>query len=125
MTGLTQAQANCLAALKKLTVDGVPPSYEELQAELGLRNRSNVARLMVALRDRGLITFGHRARSVQVIEDINPAQLNAMGDAALRRAIALAAGILAHREGGYAPGTAAALRRIAARLEASPRTRAA
>lgn len=48
-------------------------------------------------------------------------ELNAATDEYLRRLAAHVAGILAAREGGYAPKTAAAYRRIADRLEAKPR----
>ena len=67
--GLTPRQAECLAVIERLTdAAGVPPSYAELAAELGLRNRSNAFQLVQKLIERGhLSALGRRGRSLVVI----------------------------------------------------------
>jgi repressor LexA len=71
MIGLTPVQAKCLDAIKRLTRDGMPPSYEELQRALGLRSKSNVHRLIHALEARGAITLKpESARSIRVLDDL-------------------------------------------------------
>jgi chromosomal replication initiation ATPase DnaA len=52
---------------------------------------------------------------------LQPAALEALDDRRLHELIAVAAGLLAYREGGFAPETAKMLRRIAGSLERRPR----
>jgi SOS-response transcriptional repressor LexA len=60
-------------------VDGVPPSYEELQAELGIGSKSKIHYLLHRMRDRGLVTFEpRRARTVRVLEAIDHIDLAQM-----------------------------------------------
>lgn len=67
---MTPRMRECLDAIRRLTVDGVPPSYEELAAELGIASKSNVTRLIHQLRRDGFVTFNaHRARSVEIVGD--------------------------------------------------------
>lgn len=69
MASLTPQQKLCLDAIKTLTVDGVAPSYAELQAHLGLTSKSNVHRLIEGLVLRRHIRRipGH-ARSLELVE---------------------------------------------------------
>lgn len=70
MIGLTPPQARALDAIKRLTRDGVPPSYRQLGEELGMASQSAVHRLIVRLRDRGFVAFEPRkARSLRITED--------------------------------------------------------
>lgn len=118
MNGLSARQRECLSAIKDLTVDGVSPSYDEIQDRLRLASKSGVHRLLHGLKDRGHIEFepGH-GRSVRVIgAGFSPDELNKMSDEALRNTIALSAGILAYREGGYGKETAEVLRRVADKM---------
>lgn len=66
--GLTPRMAECLAAIRKLTVDGVPPTYAQIGEAIGLRSKSGVNRLLDGMRARGMVDFGHRARSIRIIE---------------------------------------------------------
>jgi repressor LexA len=84
MMGLTPQQAACLRAIKDLSRDGIAPSYEELREHLHLANRSGVARLVTALKDRGAIDFEpNRSRTIRVIE--RPPELARMSLSELRR----------------------------------------
>ena len=116
MTGLTRDQQDCLDAVRSLTVDGVPPSLEELRVHLGLASKSGVQRLLVQLRERGRVTWLEgRARSLAIIEtEVSPAVLNGMSDEVLRITAAIIARILAQRTGGGL--TAEVFHRIADRL---------
>jgi len=67
---MTPRMRQCLDAIRRLTVDGVPPSYSELRDELGMATVSNVHRLIWALKRDGLVTFQPRvARSLQIVAD--------------------------------------------------------
>jgi repressor LexA len=70
MMGLTPRESECLRAIKRLTIDGVPPTYAELGEALGLASKSNVHRLLHALARRGAITLIPDAkRSIRVLDD--------------------------------------------------------
>lgn len=69
MMGLTAAQAECLAAIKRLTVGEVSPSYAELREALGLKSKCGVHRLVHALRDRGYVQINGCARSLTVLTE--------------------------------------------------------
>jgi SOS-response transcriptional repressor LexA len=70
MIGLTPKQTLCLDVIKRLTRDGMPPSFDEIQLALGLASKSNVHRLIHVLAERGAIEIApNRARSMRVIED--------------------------------------------------------
>lgn len=67
MIGSTRLQGRALAAIQRLTVDGVAPSYAELADELNMVV-SSVHRVLHSLRERGLIEMmPNRARTVRVI----------------------------------------------------------
>lgn len=99
MNGLTRAQADCLAAIRRLTVDGVPPGYDELATALGLSSKGDVARLLNQLRDRGAVTWlPHRARSLVILEDqVSEPVIRALSDDAIRRMIDIGYDELAER----------------------------
>jgi len=69
---LTHAQANLLAFIERYQAEnnGVSPSFDEMQQELGLRGRGAVHRLLVKLEERGRIRreFGC-ARAIEIIPD--------------------------------------------------------
>jgi SOS-response transcriptional repressor LexA len=119
--GLTNRQADCLQAIRVLTVDGVPPSLDELAEAMDFESKSSVQRVLVKLRERGKVDWKPRqARSLVIIEDqVSPAVLDGLSDEALRGVIAIASGLLAQREGG--PAAQAVLNRIAQRLPGAPR----
>lgn len=65
--GLTTRQRELLAYLKERETC---PSFEEMQAALGLHSKSGVHRLLQALEERGYIRRQyHRARSIEVVSD--------------------------------------------------------
>lgn len=52
-----------------LAGNGVPPSFDEIAAHLGLKSKSGVNRLVTALQDRRMITYMRsRARSISLTE---------------------------------------------------------
>lgn len=54
--GLTPRMRSCLEFIKHhQRLHGVTPTYEEIMVGLGLRSKSNVARLVYALEDRGAV----------------------------------------------------------------------
>lgn len=122
MTGITYRQRETLDAIKRLTVDGVPPTYQALADELGLVSKGSVHRLVGQLTERGFIERGRHYQSISVVgAEFSPAALDKLDDRDLRSVVAHAAGLLAHREGGSGQETADMLRRIADRLTGAPR----
>lgn len=118
MRGLTADQSRCLASIRRLTKDGVAPSYRELQADLGLSSPSKISRLVQCLVERGAITrVRGAARSIAAVEAPTPADLKRLDSKTLRALAAHIAGILAHRDKN-APEV---FHRIADRLEHKPR----
>lgn len=67
--GLTALQYRCLIFIDEaVTETGVAPSFEDMMANLGMRSKSEVHRLVTALEDRGYIRrIAGRARAIQVI----------------------------------------------------------
>lgn len=83
-TGLTPRMAQCLAVIRDLTVDGVPPSYTQIQIALGLASKSGVHSLLSQLRERGKLDWDHaRPRSIRLVED-DWARLDRLSDTDLR-----------------------------------------
>ncbi len=66
----TREMNQTLAAIRRLTVRGVPPTYNELARELGIASRSGAHRRLMALRLAGLVDWvpGRRG-SLRIIED--------------------------------------------------------
>ena len=67
---LTKKQLDLLDFInKRVTRDGVPPSFDEMKDALDLRSKSGIHRLITALEDRGFIRrLPHRARALEVIK---------------------------------------------------------
>lgn len=75
---LTRKQHQLLLFIhKRLSEDGVSPSFEEMKDALDLASKSGVHRLITALEERGFIRrLAHRARALEVLkmpEDASPA----------------------------------------------------
>lgn len=65
---MTPKMRECLDAIKRLTVDGVPPSYKMLGEALNIPSQNSVHRLVHELKDRGYITLKPGcARSLAVV----------------------------------------------------------
>lgn len=74
----TPQQARVLHAIRKLTVDGVSPSYRELAVELKL-GLGNVHQLVARLKDKGLVSHEpDRRRTIQIIEPVERIDLEGM-----------------------------------------------
>ena len=71
MMSLTQREADLLAFIaERLATDCVAPSFEEMQAHLGLASKSGVHRLLHGLEDRGRIRrLPGRHRAIEVIPE--------------------------------------------------------
>lgn len=120
---MTADQAALLAAIRRLTIAGAPPTYRALKAELGVRSTGTIHRRLWAPRDLGKVTWTDRRGGLVILEDqVSPTVLNAMSDEALRTTLARITGILAHRRGDYP--VAEVLRRTSDALLRSPRTSA-
>lgn len=67
---LTKKQLDLLDFInKRVTRDGVPPSFDEMKDALNLRSKSGIHRLITALEDRGFIRrLPHRARALEIIK---------------------------------------------------------
>ena len=66
---LTKKQLDLLEFIhKRVTRDGVPPSFDEMKEALDLRSKSGIHRLITALEERGYIRrLAHRARAIEVV----------------------------------------------------------
>lgn len=73
MQSLTEQQAKLLAFLKeRIRETGIAPSFEEMKDHLGLKSKSGVHRIMIALQERRRIYRPfNRARNVEIIEDVD------------------------------------------------------
>ena len=67
---LTKKQLDLLEFInKRLTRDGVPPSFDEMKHALNLRSKSGIHRLITALEERGFIRrLPHRARALEIVK---------------------------------------------------------
>ena len=67
---LTKKQRDLLEFIqKRLSKDGVPPSFDEMKEALDLRSKSGIHRLITALEERGFIKrLANRARAIEVIK---------------------------------------------------------
>lgn len=70
---MTSTQALVLKAIRDLTRDGVPPSYDEIAKEVGLASKSGVARAIYRLRSQGLIAQTMSGRRNVLLIASNPA----------------------------------------------------
>jgi len=66
---LTRKQHRLLMLIdSRLKEQGVPPSYDEMKDELGLKSKSGIHRLIIGLEERGFIRrLPHKARALEVI----------------------------------------------------------
>ncbi len=76
---LTKKQLDLLEFIhKRVSRDGVPPSFDEMKEALDLRSKSGIHRLITALEERGYIRrLAHRARAIEVVrlpESLTPAR---------------------------------------------------
>lgn len=67
---LTKKQHELLLFIqRRLQVDGVSPSFEEMKEALRLRSKSGIHRLITALEERGFLRrLPHRARALEVVK---------------------------------------------------------
>lgn len=67
---LTRKQLELLYFInKRLTEEGVPPSFDEMKEALDLRSKSGIHRLITALEERGFIRrLAHRARAIEIVK---------------------------------------------------------
>ena len=67
---LTKKQRDLLLFIhQRLSVDDVPPSFEEMKEALGLKSKSGIHRLITALEERGFIRrLAHRARAIEIVK---------------------------------------------------------
>ena len=66
---LTRKQRDLLTFIhKRVSRDGVPPSFDEMKDALDLRSKSGIHRLITALEERGFIRrLAHRARAIEIV----------------------------------------------------------
>jgi len=66
---LTRKQLDLLEFIhKRISRDGVPPSFDEMKEALDLRSKSGIHRLITALEERGFIRrLAHRARALEIV----------------------------------------------------------
>jgi repressor LexA len=81
---LTRKQHELLQFInRRLSEDGVSPSFEEMKDALNLASKSGVHRLITALEERGFIRRrAHRARALEVLKMPETGQLAGRGAAA-------------------------------------------
>ncbi len=67
---LTRKQQQLLMFINdRLEKDGVSPSFEEMKEALGLKSKSGIHRLIIALEERGFLRrLPHRARALEVMK---------------------------------------------------------
>lgn len=68
---MTRQQKACYDFIAyRLREAGVPPSFQEMNDHLGLRSKSCVHRLLVALEERGkIVRLPNRARSITLADE--------------------------------------------------------
>ena len=78
---MTPRQRDCLQAIREMTVDGIPPTYDQLSERLGVY-KSSVHRLVHGLAERGYISL-HPARkqTIQLTRPVEDIPLDRMTDA--------------------------------------------
>jgi SOS-response transcriptional repressor LexA len=101
MAGPTKNQQAMLDAINDLTARGLPPTFEELRVELGLRGRGQVSWYLEKLKEKGLVEWDRRQqRSIRVLEPVPPpVGYKDMTAGALQSVIQQAAQALASRAG--------------------------
>lgn len=79
MQSLTQQQQKLLEFLTdRIRATGVAPSFEEMAAHMGMKSKSGIHRIMIALQERRRIyrPFG-KARCIEIIEDLDLSSVSA------------------------------------------------
>jgi repressor LexA len=121
MMSLTPMQHRCLDAIRRCQrLAGLSPTYEELAGALGLRSKSGVHRIVMALEERGAIRrIPRRRRAIEVLgagAGIGRVvhDLPSYSADELREVLARAVGLLVEREG--VAETATLLHRLGDRL---------
>lgn len=100
---MTPQQNACLIAIRDLTVDGITPTYEEIQLRIGQASKSGVSRLIDGLVEQGYIrrSASTTYRRLEIIERhggaISDARIASMSNDALECAGKRIADALAHR----------------------------
>ncbi len=86
---LTKKQHELLLFIhKRLSEDGVSPSFDEMKEALGLASKSGVHRLVSALEERGFIRrLAHRARALEVLKMPENAQRTGRAAAATNNVV--------------------------------------
>lgn len=76
--GLTAMQGKCLNFIKSRIEElGVPPSFDDMATELGLRSKSGVHRIVAGLEARGHIRrLPNMARAIEVVPASRAVNLN-------------------------------------------------
>lgn len=66
---LTRKQKELLILIRdRMAGEGVPPSFDEMKAALGLKSKSGIHRLITGLEERGFIKrLPHRARALEIL----------------------------------------------------------
>jgi SOS-response transcriptional repressor LexA len=69
MSALTRVQAEALAFIRAFIKEhGISPTFEEIAAGVGLKSKGWAHGIVVALAERGALTFlPHRGRSIEII----------------------------------------------------------
>jgi repressor LexA len=67
---LTNKQRELLDFInRRVSRDGVPPSFDEMKEALNLRSKSGIHRLITALEERGFIRrLAHKARAIEIVK---------------------------------------------------------
>lgn len=69
MTPPTPQMAETLAAIRRLTVNGPPPSMQTLAEACGCRSRGSFYQRLERMRSRGLITWEpNKAHTLQIVD---------------------------------------------------------
>jgi SOS-response transcriptional repressor LexA len=67
---MTPMQSRVLAAIRRLTVDDVSPSYSEIAFAVGLASRGRVHAIIHGLHRDGYIDFSaHGSRNIRILTD--------------------------------------------------------
>jgi SOS-response transcriptional repressor LexA len=83
---MTPRMQQALDAIRRLTVKGVAPTYDELAADMGLTTKSAAFRIVKLLRERGLVTSeGGTQRNIKIVEGPTRAAMEAWSDAEILR----------------------------------------
>lgn len=86
---MTPRERECLDAIKRLTVHGVGPTYQEIADHIGLASKSGAHRMVESLEAQGLVTRGPRQaayrahRNIAAVGDFDAVALDHMAQVEL------------------------------------------